>query len=203
MAFKNNFIYTELIKKPVKRLLCALRRVNSGSNTFVSWNAELMNPRKISLGDDVVIEKSVRLLANGDSAKILIGDRTYIQPYVLMKAENGVISIGKDCTVNDFSILYGHGNLTIGNDVHIGAHTIIVPFNHIYQDPKVAIWKQGTTKKGLTIEDDVLIRASVTLLEGVTIGKGSVIGAGSVVTKSIAPYSVAVGVPATIVKKRT
>ena len=40
------------------------------------------------------------------------------------------------------------------------------------------------------------------VLDGVTIGKGSVIGAGSVVTKDIASYSVAVGVPARVIKKR-
>ena len=33
------------------------------------------------------------------------------------------------------------------------------------------------------------------------IGKGSVIGAGSVVTKDIPPYSVAVGVPAKVIRK--
>lgn len=40
------------------------------------------------------------------------------------------------------------------------------------------------------------------MLDGVTIGRGSVIGAGAVATKSIPPYSVAVGVPARVVKKR-
>ena len=39
-------------------------------------------------------------------------------------------------------------------------------------------------------------------MAGVTIGDGCVIGAGSVVTKDIPPYSVAVGVPAKVVKSR-
>ena len=39
-------------------------------------------------------------------------------------------------------------------------------------------------------------------MAGVTIGKGSVIGAGSVVTHDIPPYSVAVGCPAKVIKKR-
>jgi acetyltransferase-like isoleucine patch superfamily enzyme len=40
------------------------------------------------------------------------------------------------------------------------------------------------------------------VLDGVTIGRGSVIGAGAVVTDNIPPYSVAVGVPARVIKKR-
>lgn len=42
----------------------------------------------------------------------------------------------------------------------------------------------------------------VYILSGICIGKGSVVGAGSVVTKDIPPYSVVVGNPAQIIKKR-
>ena len=42
----------------------------------------------------------------------------------------------------------------------------------------------------------------VTLLSGVNIGSGAVIGACSVVTRDIPPFSIAVGVPAKVIKKR-
>jgi galactoside O-acetyltransferase len=42
----------------------------------------------------------------------------------------------------------------------------------------------------------------VTVLDGVTIGEGSIIGAGAVVSKDIPPYSIAVGVPAKVIKHR-
>lgn len=50
------------------------------------------------------------------------------------------------------------------------------------------------------IEDDCWIGGGVTILPNVTIGKGSTVGAGAVVTKSIPPYSVALGAPAKVVK---
>jgi acetyltransferase-like isoleucine patch superfamily enzyme len=37
-------------------------------------------------------------------------------------------------------------------------------------------------------------------MPGVTIGRGASVGAGSVVTKDIPPYSVAVGMPAKVIK---
>jgi acetyltransferase-like isoleucine patch superfamily enzyme len=52
------------------------------------------------------------------------------------------------------------------------------------------------------IEDDCWLGDGVKVLDGVTIGRGSVIGAGAVVTKDIPPFSVAVGVPARVIKSR-
>ncbi len=56
--------------------------------------------------------------------------------------------------------------------------------------------------KPVVIGNDVYIGINVTILDGVTIGDGAMIGAGAVVTKDIAPYAIAVGVPAKVVKYR-
>jgi acetyltransferase-like isoleucine patch superfamily enzyme len=54
----------------------------------------------------------------------------------------------------------------------------------------------------VVVEDDVWIGHGAIILSGLTIGKGSVVAAGSVVNKDIPPYSIAVGVPARIIKQR-
>lgn len=54
--------------------------------------------------------------------------------------------------------------------------------------------------KAIRIEDDSWIGANVVILPGVTIGRGSTIGAGSIVSRDVPPYSVAVGIPARVVK---
>lgn len=55
----------------------------------------------------------------------------------------------------------------------------------------------------LIVSDDVWIGYGVRITCGCKhIGRGSVIGAGSVVTKDVPPYSVVVGIPAKVIKKR-
>ncbi|UTH12345.1 CatB-related O-acetyltransferase [Macrococcoides canis] len=52
------------------------------------------------------------------------------------------------------------------------------------------------------IGNDVWLAANVTVLQGVKIGDGCVVGANAVVTKDLPPYSIAVGVPAKVIKYR-
>ncbi len=71
-----------------------------------------------------------------------------------------------------------------------------------YSSQKLEIRLQGESRKGITIGSDVWIGAGAIILDNVKIGDGCVIGAGAVVTKSVPSYSVAVGVPAKVIKKR-
>jgi chloramphenicol O-acetyltransferase type B len=54
----------------------------------------------------------------------------------------------------------------------------------------------------IVIGNDVWIGANAVLLGGITIGDGAVIGANAVVSRDIPPYSIAVGNPARVIKKR-
>ena len=133
---------------------------------------------------------------------IQIGARTHVGDGALLITNGGDITIGSDCSINPYCVLYGLGGLRIGNFVRIAAHTVIVPANHTFADPLNPIHHQPETKQGVVIEDDVWIGAGCRILDGVKIGRGSVIGAGAVVTRSIPSMSVAVGVPAKVVRRR-
>ncbi len=74
--------------------------------------------------------------------------------------------------------------------------------SHNFSDPNIPINQQGLTCKGILIEDDCWLGTGVRVLDGVTIGRGSIVGAGAVVTKSLPPYSIAVGVPARVIDRR-
>lgn len=192
-----------VIKHVIKSLLCLMRGVTaSGVNVFISPRAIVKRGRKISLGDNVVVERGVKLWVDVDGSHIRIGKDSYLSSHCILNTFDGWITLGAHCTVNSYAILYGHGGLQIGDDVRIAPQAMIMPMNHIFDDLHVPIWKQGIRAKGIKIEDDVWLGSGSIVLDGVTIGKGSVIGAGAVVTKDIPPYSIALGVPAKVIKER-
>ena len=134
---------------------------------------------------------------------LILGKKTKISSFVKIKVANGLLRIGENCTINSFSFIDADsGGVEIGNNVLIGPHVGIHGSNYNYESREEFIINQGMVSKGIRIEDDVWIGSHSTILDGVTIGKGAVIGAGAVVTKDILPYSIAVGVPARVIKER-
>lgn len=142
------------------------------------------------------------LLDNRLGGFIHIGDCNEFLFNVLLLTYGGSIRIGNNCSINPCTIIYGHGGTTIGNNVLIAGQCMLIPANHIFTSTNIPISKQGESRKGIIIEDDVWIGAGCTILDGVTIGKGSIVGAGSVVTKDVCSYTIIAGVPAHFIKNR-
>ena len=103
--------------------------------------------------------------------------------------------VGICCEVN--------GPVSIGQNVMMGPEVVIYTQSHKYDRTDIPMCEQDFDEpREVVIEDDVWIGRRVIIMPGVHIGKGCIIGAGAVVTKDIPPYSVAVGVPARVVKSR-
>jgi acetyltransferase-like isoleucine patch superfamily enzyme len=137
---------------------------------------------------------------------ITIGAHTTI---ALGAVVQGNVILGENASVQAYSILVGYGSreaptgqIRVGNGVRIAPHVMMIAANHVFSDAERPIHSQGLDHTPIVIEDDVWIGGRVNVIAGVTIGQGSVIGAGTVVTKDIPPYSVAVGVPARVIKSR-
>ncbi|MDX2230526.1 MAG: acyltransferase [Leptolyngbyaceae cyanobacterium bins.349] len=171
-----------------------------GEGTNVSPFADLRGRKKsLFIGNGSTICKHATLeidTVDVSESKIVIGDRTLISSFAILRTYGGTIKIGNSCFVNSFSVLYGHGNLTIGNDCLIGPQVTIVPANYGFQERDIPFRAQPTTMRGITLEDNVWIGAGATILDGCTVGKGAIVAAGAVVTKSVEPYSIVAGVPA-------
>jgi len=109
---------------------------------FLKGARILRYPRRVTLGSNVVLKKSSEICVCNINASLCIGDRTTIGNYTHVYASED-IKIGYDCMIAPFVYIVDsdHGmikgitmnqqkNITekiiIGNDVWIGAHSIIL-----------------------------------------------------------------------------
>lgn len=185
----------------------------SGNNTFISRKAEIRDKRFVKIGSRVRILKFAKLDTSVNPSapdyrkttrmgRIFIDDGTKIKDYATLITYNGSIKVGKNCTINPFTIVYGQGGVIIGNNVLIAAHTVLVSASHRFDSVNVPIKNQGIEMKGIVIEDDVWIGSGVKILDGVIIGRGAIIGAGSVVNKPVESFCIYGGVPAKLIGRR-
>lgn len=186
-----------------RRFSVSWRRLGHvGSNTLVHERTIVRGARNIFLGSNVVIRAFAVVDGSMPHSSIEIGDHTIIHSFSTVAADGGHIRIGSHCSLNPYSILYGLGGLEIGDYVRIATHVVIVPAQHLFDDPHTPIHFQGSSCEGVKIGSDVWIGAGAVILDGVTIANGAVIGAGAVVTHDIPEYAIAVGAPAKPVKSR-
>jgi bifunctional UDP-N-acetylglucosamine pyrophosphorylase/glucosamine-1-phosphate N-acetyltransferase len=93
--------------------------------------------------------------------------------------------LGPDVKMGHFSYI---GNATIGANTNIGAGTITCNYD-------------GEQKHPTEIGENVFIGSDTMLVAPLKIGKGARTGAGAVVTKNVPDDSLAVGMPARIIRK--
>jgi len=109
------------------------------------------------------------------------------------------VTLEDDVGINAFTHIFG------GGGVHIGARTMIssgCSIAAITHSEQIATRSHGIELQ-VTIEEDCWLGTGAIVLPGVHIGRGSIIGAGAVVTKDVLPYSLALGVPARVVRQIT
>lgn len=159
----------------------------------------------VRIGKDSIICPHVTLCSG-----ITIGERTLLGNNVSIREE---CKIGNDCVIaGDVSINY---HTTIGTRVKIMDNTHITGNMVIEDDVFISVLVSTTNDNsmgrkgwhdqitGPIIKRFATVGAGANLLPQVTIGTNSIIGAGSVVTKSIPDRTVAMGIPAKVVRDIT
>lgn len=170
----------------------------------IESNVRLRNARNIHLGRRAYIDHGVYLHAcpNG----IEIGADTYVMHNAELHVFNfrdlphAFIRVGERSFIGESVVIRGQGGVTIGDSVLIAPMARIMAVNHNFADIMRPVIDQGITCEGIVIEDGAWIGAGACVLDGVRIGRGSVIGANAVVTKDVPSHSIAVGVPAKVIR---
>jgi acetyltransferase-like isoleucine patch superfamily enzyme len=105
----------------------------------------------------------------------------------------GRFTIGKRCAIGERSTIANHAKITIGDDFMSAGGLVLNSGSHDTIDLTPQCME-------IQIGNRVWCGQNVTVLSGVSIGDDVVIGACSLVTKSIPANSIAMGVPARIVR---
>jgi len=161
-------------------------------------------PGHIRLGRSVYLDHGVYLhggpggLSIGDGSWIMTGCRLHV--FNFRGLPHAGIRLGHRTFVGEGSVMRGQGGIVVGDNVLFGPGVQVLAVNHVFNDPARPVMEQGITAEGISIGDGAWIGAGATLLDGVAIGKGACIGAGAVVTTSVPAHSLAVGVPARVVR---
>jgi maltose O-acetyltransferase len=116
----------------------------------------------------------------------------------LVSLPGGVLEIGERTLVNYGGSIAAAESVRIGARCLIGTHAIIMDNDFHRIEPERRL--EWPDSRPIVIEDNVWLGARVIVLGGVTIGEGSCIGAGSLVIDDIPARSLAVGVPARVIR---
>lgn len=167
-----------------------------------SWQKHGVQISADCLFEEDVAMRLIPSFFNNKPGKILLQSGTKLSKGCVLDCFGGEITLGCNVFLGPYCVLYGHGNIRIGNDCLIAMGCKIIASNHAIPAQDALISFQPDVPKQIIIGNDVWLGADVKVLSGVTIGDGCIVGAGSVVTSDLPAYSIAVGVPAKVIKQR-
>jgi len=151
-------------------------------------------------GPDCVFEAGVLVF---HPENIELGTNVYIGHNAILKGYyKNTMRIGDETWIGQQAFLHAAGGIDIGSRVGIGPGVRIITSFHAEAGRATPILSSPVALAPVVIEDDCDLGVGAVVLPGVRIGKGAQIGAGAVVTEDVPSYSIAVGVPAKVVRER-
>jgi len=154
-----------------------------GENVFISRKASLYNTEHMEIGNNVRIDDFCFL-----SGKIKLGNYIHVSTHTSLIA--GMYGI----EMEDFS----------GFSSHCAAYAVSDDYSgESLTNPMCPIEYRSLSGGKILIKRHAIIGTGSILLPGACIEEGAAIGAMSLVTKSVPPWSISMGVPCRVIKKRS
>jgi len=174
-----------------------------GTNVNFGIDIAIRHPGKITIGDNVVIDDHCVLDAKGtDNRGIVIGNGVFLGRNSILSCKNGDIVLGDNVNIGFNSEVFSASRVTLERNALVAAYCYFIGGDHDFQSADVSVLDQSRSSRGITIGEGVWLGAGVKVLDGIRIAEHSIIGANAVVNRDIPAYSIAVGVPAKVIRKR-
>jgi maltose O-acetyltransferase len=133
---------------------------------------------------------------------VSIGPRTLVMSSLRISGGAGAarrVHIGADCFINEDCVIDATADVHIGDEVNFGQGVLVTTSGHVVGGPER---RAGLIQPELVrIGDGAWLASRVIVLPGVEVGEGAIVGAGAVVTRSVAPHTLAAGVPAREIRR--
>jgi acetyltransferase-like isoleucine patch superfamily enzyme len=161
----------------------------------------LANPHIITTGF-VFLGKGVEVFARPGYGRLILGRWVHIGDGTSLRCHEGNLTIGDKVVFGCNNVVNAYLDIGIGAASIVADMVYVTDFDHVFADATVPIKDQGIVKSPIRIGADVWLANKVSVVRGVQVGDGCVVGANAVVTKDLAPYSIAAGVPARVIRSR-
>jgi acetyltransferase-like isoleucine patch superfamily enzyme len=161
----------------------------------------LRNPH-VTLRGFVFLDRRATVYARRGYGRLVLGRWVHLGVDTALRCHEGTLTLGDKSNLARQVTVNCYLDVEIGDSALIADNVYISDFDHRFDDLTVPITQQGVAKSRVRIERDVWLGTKVTVCRGVVIGEGTVVGANAVVTKDLPAFSVAVGVPARVIKDR-
>lgn len=132
----------------------SIRGVKTASGSTIHYCSEIRNKRNVSIGRASILYKKQSVYIS-KSGRFSMGKDSHVAPYGYFLIEGQSVSIGDDvaigprcsffCSSNTYSAEkplfrenYTRGDISVGNNVFIGAHCVILPGSEISDDTIIA-----------------------------------------------------------------
>lgn len=179
----------EKLKAKMFSVWCQHQMRSHGEHIQIHPSSSVLSLERISIGNNFNTGPMLRLRAYTD-----FGNHKY----------DATITIGNNFYAGDNCAIMAVGHIIIGNNVTLASRVTVIDHSHgigDYSDMKEPVMERNLGVKGpIIIEDNVWLCEGVVILSNVKIGENAIIGANSVVTHDIPANSIAVGIPAKVIR---
>jgi len=176
-----------------------------GKGVVFGRNMTIRHPGKVQIADGVIFDDNVLIDAKGSGGGIMLGQGVYIGRNTILSCKGGKIALHDKANLGQNCVIFS------AREVSIGAGCMIAAFCHILSGGEYDVisevpfcrQKGKEVAKATIIGEDCWLGSAVCVTSETAIGAYSVIGAKSLVNRDIPPASIAVGIPAKVIRTRT
>ena len=177
-------IYAKILAKAKAILLYRFSFRHYGKKSLILCPLQIDGKKNISIGNHVVV-----------------GEQSWLAAMPLTGNAQPQLTIGSHCVLGHFNHIYATSQIIFEESVLTADKVYISDNLHTYSDVSQPIINQPIRQlKPVRIGEGSWIGENVSII-GASVGKHCVIGANAVVTHDIPDYSVAVGIPARVIKR--